>query len=234
MTFLQKKLQETIPEIIYKQILLIEEGNLADFEELYDKTLSTLSAIQLNTLLDFLVAKKKISKEIKVSFLQKLLSHQESFLREKVVLYLESLLQKDCVSSITPLRADTALSVRARIFWVLAKYTTGDEEFTQQIIKDLKASTIDNDQVLLAAALYQRNNTSASLEMQFLRDFYLENYIDLVSQELKVNLTGKHGFAAQMIGLILWEANIKIYAIDSLKTYNMQWLVEKTDEKVSL
>ena len=97
MTFLQKKLQETTSETIYKQILQIDEGNLADFEVLYEKTLSYLSVNQLNTLLDYLIAKKKIIKEIKISISQKILLHQESFLREKAVLYLEALLQKDCI-----------------------------------------------------------------------------------------------------------------------------------------
>jgi hypothetical protein len=234
MTFLQKKLQETIPEEIYQQILLIEESSLEEFEEFYRDTLRSLTTTQLNTFLDFLIAKKKIQKEIKISFLHKLLSHEALFLREKVILYLEALQQKDCIPTILSLRSDVNISIRAQVYWILAKHTMGDEDLTPQIIEDLKTAEQDNDQILLAAALFQRNDSPSSFEMRFLKEFYLGNYFDSINQVLKISLTGEHGHAAQTIGLILWEASIKIYAIDSLETYNLQWLVEKVDEKISL
>lgn len=233
MTFLQKKLQETIPEIIYKQILLVED-NLEEFEELYENTLSSLTAPQLNTLLDFLIAKKKVSEDVKISISQKLLSHHESFLREKSILYLESFQQKESVQYISPLIIDLSPCVRARVFWVLAKHSEDDANLTQQIFDDLTINAEDTDQVILAGALYLRNNSPSSIEMRFLRDFYLENYYDTITQKLKVNITGKLGFAAQGIGLILWEAGIEIFAIDSLEILDMNWLIEKANEKVSL
>ncbi|MHA1186324.1 MAG: hypothetical protein ACTSSK_05540 [Candidatus Heimdallarchaeota archaeon] len=232
MTFLQKKLKETVPKDIYEQILLIEQNSLEEFEKIYESTLNSLPASNLNTLLDFIVAKIKIPLEIKISFLKKMLAHDEQFLRERVILYLEGLLQKDCLSIVIPLRDDTNRSIRAQVYWVLAKYTFGDDDLTQQIIDDFKLTTTDSDQVMFAAALFQRNDDPSSLEMRFLNDFYLEHYYDPIKQTLKVSLTGEHGHAAQFIGLILWEANIKIFALESLEMHDALWLVEKIDEKV--
>ena len=234
MTFLQKKLQETVHETIYRQILEIDDCTLEDFEILYEKTLSTLTTNQIHTLLDYIIAKIKIAQEIKISFCKKMLLHSEPFLREKAIMYLEALLKVDCISSILPLKTDEASSVRIRVLWVLAKYIEGDEDLTQQIIDELKPTILDSGQILLAAALYQRNSNPASLEMRYLKDFYLKYYYDFEKQALKRNLTGEHGQATQIIGLILWEAGIRIFAIDSLEMYNSQWLIEKVDKKVPL
>jgi hypothetical protein len=233
-TFLQKKLKETVHESIYKDILGIDNCNLEDFERLYNKTFSLFKPTLTNTLFDYIIARKKISQEIKIAFCRKILLHPEPSLREKAVMYLEALQQANCVPLILPLRDDKDTSVRTRVYWILAKHTIGDDTLTQQIIDEFNSTNLDSDQILLAAALYQRNNDPASYEMRFLKDYYLEHYYDLEDQELKVSLTGEHGHAAHIIGLILWEADIKLFAMESLEMHELTWLIEKEEKKLKL
>ncbi|MHA1188540.1 MAG: hypothetical protein ACTSXA_14700 [Candidatus Heimdallarchaeota archaeon] len=225
MTFLRKKIQEDLPEPLAQKVFQLEEEQ-APFEDLLQEILTSFSVDQLNLVLEFETENDQLSNDRKIIFLRHLLTHQEPLLREKAIVYLEPLLKEKIAPLVEPLIADSVQPVRVRVYWVLAKYTENDE-LTLKIIDELNFQLEDNEQIFLAAALYQCNNSPASIEMRFLNDFYHQHYFDSLTNELKVSLTGKHGYAAQIIGLILWEAGIELVKVGSLEMYDMLWLIDK-------
>ncbi len=225
MPFLRKKIQETLSENISQKIFQLE---LADesFIELLNELLVILSVDELNLLLEFAVEDEEWSSEKKILLLQELLSNQNSVICEKAIIYLEPFIGKKIIPLIEHLVTNQSHGVRSRVFWVLAKYAT-ERDLTLEIIDELKTASEDNEQIFLAAALYQRNNSASSLEMRFLKDYYIQQFYDPKIDELKVSLVGKQGLAAKVIGLILWEAGIELYSTGSLQSENMLWLIEK-------
>ena len=225
MTFLRKKIQEDLPESLSKKVFQLEEEQ-APFEDLLQEILTGFSVDQLNLVLEFEIENEHLTNERKIIFLRRLLKHQDPLLKEKAIQFLEPFLKGKVVPLVEPLVSDPAHPVRVKVLWVLAKYTNNDE-LTLKIIDELKFQLEDNEQIFLAAALFQCNNSPASIEMRFLSDYYQQHYFDSLTNELKVSLTGKRGYAAQIIGLILWEAGIELVKVGSLEMYDMHWLIDK-------
>lgn len=225
MTFLRKKIQEDLPEPLAQKVFQLEEEQ-TPFEDLLQEIFTSFSVDQLNLVLEFETENEQLTNERKIIFLRQLITHQEPLLREKAIVYLEPLLKEKIVPFVKPLISDSVLPVRVRVLWVLAKYTENDE-LTLKIIDELNFHLEDNEQIFLAAALFQCNNSPASIEMRFLSDFYHQHYFDSLTKDLKVSLTGKRGYAAQIIGLILWEAGIELFKVGSLEVYDMLWLIDK-------
>lgn len=225
MSFLRKKIQETFTEEISQKIFQLEFAD-ESFVELLHELIPSLSADDLNLVLEFVVEDEGWSSEKKILFLQELLSNQDPAISEKAIIYLELYIGEKSAPLIEHLVTNQSHGVRARVFWVLAKYYS-ERELTLEIIDELKIASEDNEQIFLAAALYQRNNSVSSLEMRFLKDYYIQYFYDTSKEELKVSLVGKQGLAAKVIGLILWEAGIELFATGSLQSENMLWLIEK-------
>ena len=227
MTFLRKKIQEDLPEPLAQKVFQLEDEQVP-FEDLLQDIITSFSVEQLNLVLEFEIENEQLSNERRVAFLRNFLKHEDSLLREKAIQFLEPYLKDKLVPLVESLIADPENKVRVRVYWVLAKYTENDE-LTLKIIDELDFKLEDNEQIFLAAALYQCDNSPASIEMRFLSDFYHKHYFDSVTNELKVSLTGKHGYAAQIIGLILWEAGIKLVRVGSLEAYDLLWLIDKDE-----
>ncbi|HUU78655.1 MAG TPA: hypothetical protein VMX55_09925 [candidate division Zixibacteria bacterium] len=225
MTFLRKKIQEDLPEPLAQKVFQLEDEQ-APFEDLLQDIITSFSVEQLNLILEFEIENEQLSNERRVAFLRNFLRHEDPLLREKAIQFLEPYLKDKLVPLVESLISDPEDKVRVRVYWVLAKYTENDE-LTLKIIDEFNFQLEDNEQIFLAAALYQCNNSPTSIEMRFLSDFYHKHYFDLVTNELKVSLTGKRGYAAQIIGLILWEAGIKLIRVGSLEAYDLRWLIDK-------
>lgn len=224
-TFLRKKIQEDLPEPLAQKVFQLEEEQ-APFEDLLQEIFTSFSVDQLNLVLEFELENEQLTNERRIIFLRNLLKHQDPLLREKAVQFLEPYLKDKLVPLVESLIADPENKIRVRVYWVLAKYTENDE-LTLKIIDELNFQLEDNEQIFLAAALFQCNNSPASIEMRFLSDFYHQHYFDSLTNDLKISLTGKRGYAAQIIGLILWEAGIELVKVGSLEAYDMLWLIEK-------
>ncbi len=225
MSFLRKKIAAELPEEFSYKVFQLEQED-APFEKLLHEILSLFSDNQLNLVLEFEIGNERLSDTKRIAFLQALLTHIDALLREKAIQFLEPYLKEKLVPLVTPLITDDSHNVRVRVYWVLEKYTTY-ADLLELILLDFKLATEDNELIFLAAALYLLNNSPDSYQMQFLKKFYIEHYFDPEKNDLKVSLTGVHGYPAQIIGLILWEAGIELFAVGSLKMYDMLWLIEK-------
>ena len=226
MTFLRRKIQEEFPKAQATQVFQFEQSTPVNFT-LLGEIITTFTTQQLHLVVDFAFSNKKFPKANQIALFTQLLSHEDTGLREKAIQYLEPYIKGSLVPLVEPLRKDSSLTVRAMVLWVLAKYSAEEGDLLAQILEELPRATTDNDQIYLAAALYQLNSSATSREMTALKEFYFKHYFDPQTNQLKVSLTGKHGYAAQIIGLILWEAGIQLIHIGSLKMYDLLWFIEK-------
>ncbi|MBN1329111.1 MAG: HEAT repeat domain-containing protein [Candidatus Heimdallarchaeota archaeon] len=226
MAFLRRKIQEEFPKTQAIQVFQFERSTPVNFI-LLEEIITSFTVQQLHLVVEFAFSNKKFPKANQIALFTQLLSHEDVGLREKAIQYLEPLIKSALVPLVEPLRKDPSLTVRAMVLWVLAKYSAIEGDLLDQILEELPHVTTDNDQIYLAAALFQLNSSANSREMTILKDYYFKHYFDPQTNQLKVSLTGKHGYAAQIIGLILWEAGIQLIQIGSLKMYDLLWFIEK-------
>lgn len=226
MSFLREKIIAELPKALSQKVFQLEELEEDHFKMVLQELIASLSDDQLNLIVEYEVGNEHLTDQKRIIFLQYFLIHSDEVLREKAIAYLEPYLKAELVPLVEPLLEDDFHNVRVRVYWVLAKYSDFPD-LLEMILLDFNIATEDNELILLAAALYLLNNDPTSYGMRFLKEYYLEHYFDLEKNELKVSLTGYHGYPAQIIGLILWEAGIKLYKRGSLEQYNLRWLISK-------
>ena len=114
-------------------------------------------------------------------------------------------------TTISPFLSSPAELVRAAAYWLLAKLHPKTISSTD-IFKDLTtACQSDRSRILLGAALFLLDSSPNSLEMTYLKKYFLTEYWDTEANSYQSTiLHSKYGSSAKILAVILWNAGIQI------------------------
>ncbi len=163
-----------------------------------------------------------------VIFFSSFLSDSDNLIRWHVILYLGIYGTINDSRLLQPFLTDSYELVRAATHWSLAKLNPQLIHIST-ICSELKqASYDDRSRILLGSALYLLDPSPSSVNMQFLRKYFLSEYFDLETNNYYSDiLLGKFGSSAEIFGAILWQAGIKITTSSLLSDLELLWLITR-------